>query len=451
LASPLWQAVLGEIEVTIPRASFATWFKNTTLLKSDGQEVVIGVPNVFTKRQLEEKYQSLLEQTLHKNGLQPEKITFTIHQETQLQKDGPKSEPAPVETTQQRQTDWSVKPKPRSNTSNLNSKYTFDNFVVGAGNELAYAASQAIVKDPGEKYNPLFIYSGVGLGKTHLIQAIGNEMFRKNPDICIECITSERFTKEFIASTLQKKTFSDKYRSADVLIVDDMQFIAGKEKTEEEFFHTFNALHQANKQIIISSDQPPNSIPTLEERLRSRFEWGMTADIQPPDLETRMAIIQSKAHQHQTNIPGDVSEYLATHIRSNIRELEGALTKVLAHCEMSGQTPSIPVVEQVLGSGQSKRHRLTQKQIVEKTARYFNVTPHEIMSARREKTVSQPRQISMYLLRNELHLSFPAVAKAVGRKDHTTAIHSVSKIEQSIAEDASMRQTVQQVKEQLYA
>ncbi|PSO43523.1 chromosomal replication initiator protein DnaA [Candidatus Saccharibacteria bacterium QS_8_54_8] len=441
MASPLWQAVLGEIEVTIPRASFATWFKNTTLLKSDGQEVVIGVPNVFTKRQLEEKYQSLLEQTLHKNGLQPEKITL----------------PAPVETAQkrqtdqQRQTDWSVKPKSRSNTSNLNSKYTFDNFVVGAGNELAYAASQAIVKNPGEKYNPLFIYSGVGLGKTHLIQAIGNEMFRKNPDICIECITSERFTKEFIASTLQKKTFSDKYRSADVLIVDDMQFIAGKEKTEEEFFHTFNALHQANKQIIISSDQPPNSIPTLEERLRSRFEWGMTADIQPPDLETRMAIIQSKAHQHQTNLPGDVSEYLATHIRSNIRELEGALTKVLAHCEMSGQTPSIPVVEQVLGSSQSKRHRLTQKQIVEKTARYFNVTPHEIMSARREKTVSQPRQISMYLLRNELHLSFPAVAKAVGRKDHTTAIHSVSKIEQSIAEDASMRQTVQQVKEQLYA
>lgn len=447
MANPLWQAVLGEIEVTIPRASFATWFKNTTLLKSDSEEVVIGVPNVFTKQQLEEKYQSLLQQTLYKNGVNPEKITFTIHEETQIKTAKPDRESQP----EKHQTDWSVRPKPKVDKSNLNSKYTFDNFVVGAGNELAYAASQAIVKHPGEKYNPLFVYSGVGLGKTHLIQAIGNEMFRKNPDICIEYITSERFTKEFIASTLQKKTFSDKYRSADVLIVDDMQFIAGKEKTEEEFFHTFNALHQANKQIIISSDKPPSSIPTLEERLRSRFEWGMTADIQPPDFETRMAIIHSKARDHNITVPSEVSEYLATHIQSNIRELEGALTKVLAHCEMTEQPISLHVVEQTLGGNPAKRQRLTEKQIVEKTAKYFNVTTHEIMSSRREKTISQPRQIAMYLLRNELHMSFPSVARAVGRKDHTTAIHSVNKIETDITRNPSMRHTVQEVKEQLYA
>lgn len=449
MASPLWQAVLGEIEVTIPRASFATWFKNTTLLKSEEDEVVIGVPNVFTKQQLEEKYQSLLHQTLNKNGVDPGKITFTIHEQTDIQA----AQTSPEVPPQQRQTDWSVRPKPKlkQDKSNLNSKYTFDNFVVGAGNELAYAAAQAIVKNPGEKYNPLFVYSGVGLGKTHLIQAIGNEMFRKDPDICIEYITSERFTKEFISSTLQKTTFSDKYRSADVLIVDDMQFIAGKEKTEEEFFHTFNALHQANKQIIISSDKPPKSIPTLEERLRSRFEWGMSADIQPPDFETRMAIVQSKAAHHQVTVPGEVSEYLATHIQSNIRELEGALTKVLAHCEMTEQPLSLNVVEQVLGVDKSTRHRLTTKQIVDKTAKHFNVTPEEIFSSRREKTISQPRQIAMYLLRNELHLSFPAIAKAVGRKDHTTAIHSVSKIEDDIMKNTSMRHAVQELKEQLYA
>ncbi len=455
MASPLWQAVLGEIEVTIPRASFATWFKNTTLLKSDPNEVVIGVPNVFTKQQLEEKYQSLLQKTLDKNGVKPQKITFTIHEETQLQPAAAGQQHATAESkpnlNTERQTDWSVKPKPKLHKSNLNSKYTFDNFVVGAGNELAYAAAQAIVKNPGDKYNPLFLYGGVGLGKTHLIQAIGNEIFRKNPDVWIEYISSDQFSKEFISSVLQKKTFPERYRNADVLIVDDMQFIAGKEKTEEEFFHTFNALHQANKQIIISSDKPPGSIPTLEERLRNRFEWGMTADIQSPDFETRMAIIQSKARQHQISVSAEVTEYLATHIQSNIRELEGALTKVLAHCEMTTQPVSLNIVEQVLGSNSVKKQRLTDKQVVDKTAKYFNVTTHEILSSRREKTISQPRQIAMYLMRNELHLSFPVIAKAVGRKDHTTAIHSVDKIDKEITRNSSMRQTVQEIKERLYA
>lgn len=441
MANPLWQAVLGEIEVTIPRASFATWFKNTTLLKSSAEEVVIGVPNVFTKQQLEEKYQSLLQETLNKNGVKPSKITFTIHEETEIQK-------TPQAT--EKQTDWSVRPTPKPQKSNLNSQYTFDNFIVGAGNELAYAAAQSIVKSPGEKYNPLFLYGGVGLGKTHLIQAIGNEINHQDPDAQVEYITSERFAKEFVASVLRKKTFSDRYRNVDVLIVDDMQFIAGKEKTEEEFFHTFNALRQDNKQIIISSDKPPHAIPILEERLRSRFEWGMTADIQPPDFETRIAIIQSKARQHDVSVPIDVSEYFATHIQSNVRELEGALTKVLAHCEMTNQSMSLEIVEQVLGTSASKRQRLTDKQIIDKTAKFFNITTHELTSSRREKIIAEPRQIAMYLMRNELHLSFPAIAKAVGRKDHTTAIHSVNKIEENMTKDSYLRQSLQELKERLY-
>lgn len=449
LANAIWQAVLGEIEVTIPRASFATWFKNTTLLKHQGDEVVIGVPNVFTKQQLEEKYQKLVHQTLEKNGIKPAKLTFTVHQPAQPETLESSNQPAP------QQTDWSVRPKSspeaKRPASNLNSKYTFDTFVVGSGNELAYAAAQAISKDPGGKYNPLFVYGGVGLGKTHLIQAIGNEVLHNQPDAHVEYITSEQFATEFVASILRKKTFSDRYRSADVLIVDDMQFIAGKEKTEEEFFHTFNALHQANKQIIISSDRPPKSIPTLEERLQSRFEWGMTADIQPPDFETRLAIIHSKVRSHGVTVPVDVSEYLATHIQTNIRELEGSLTKILAHCEMTGQPLSLALVEQILGARVNRKQRLTDKHVLNITAKYFNVTTHEIASVRREKAIAEPRQIAMYLLRHELHYSFPAIAKAVGRKDHTTAMHSVQKIEDAITRDSNTRQTVQTVREQLYA
>ncbi|MEX0749004.1 MAG: DnaA/Hda family protein, partial [Candidatus Saccharimonadales bacterium] len=259
MADALWQAVLGEIEVTIPRASFATWFQNTNLIKREAGEIVIGVPSVFAKRQLEDKYRPLLESTLKKNGVTPDQLSFVI------QAPPPETE---LDSIKQPSTDWSVRPRKKVPENNLNSKYTFDNFVVGASNELAYAAAQAIARDPGNKYNPFFIYGGVGLGKTHLIQAIGNHICADNPDAVIAYITSEQFATEFIASILRKKTFSDHYRQADVLIVDDMQFIAGKEKTEEEFFHTFNALHQANKQIIISSDKPPKAIPTLEERLR---------------------------------------------------------------------------------------------------------------------------------------------------------------------------------------
>jgi chromosomal replication initiator protein len=286
-------------------------------------------------------------------------------------------------------------------------------------------------KIPGTKYNPLFVYGGVGIGKTHLIQAVGNEVLKNNPNARIVYISTEQFVQEFLDAIRYKKntSFAGHYRSADVLIVDDIQFIAGKEKTQEEFFHTFNALHQANKQIIISSDQPPNSIPTLEDRLRSRFAWGMSIDMQTPDFETRCAIIQTKASQNNTTLPQPVVEFLANHVQSNIRELEGALNQVLAFCEMRNLKPTVEVSQSLLGSPKNRTRHVNARHIVEKTARHFNITTEDIIGSKRDKYIVVPRQVAMYLLRNELKLSFPNIAKELGRKDHTTAMHSYKKIE----------------------
>ncbi|MEX0668689.1 MAG: chromosomal replication initiator protein DnaA [Candidatus Saccharimonadales bacterium] len=440
MSNALWQAVLGELEVVVDKPAYSTWFSNTRLIRQEEDLVEIGVNSIFAKNQIESKFMDLIKDVLSKNGVKPKEIQVSVSPQTRERK----QEPLQV-------TDWSVRPRPKNTNHHLNSKYTFDNFVVGSSNELAYATAQAIAKDPGNKYNPFFVYGGVGLGKTHLIQAIGNHILSNNPDANIAYITSEQFATEFIAAILRKKTFSDRYRQADVLIIDDMQFIAGKEKTEEEFFHTFNTLHQANKQIIISSDKPPKAIPTIEERLRSRFEWGMTADIQAPDFETRMAIIQSKGRERGMKVPPEISEYFATHIQSNVRELEGALTKIIAHCEVTRQPLNINTIEAIMGTPTSRKNRLTDKQVVDRTAKFFGVSTDDLMGPRRERGVSEPRQIAMYLMRQELHLSFPAIAKAVGRKDHTTAMHSVNKIDNAITRDSSMRQTVMEIKEKLYA
>jgi chromosomal replication initiator protein len=336
--------------------------------------------------------------------------------------------------------------------SGLNPKYDFRAFIVGSGNELAYAACQAISKNPGTKYNPLFVYGGVGLGKTHLIQAVGNQLIKEQPGTKVLYISSETFVNEFLDSIrFKKKGFADKYRSVDVLIIDDMQFIGGKEKTQEEFFHTFNALHQANKQIIISSDKPPKSIPTLSERLRSRFEWGMTIDIQAPDFETRCAILQAKASSQGVELEQDTIEYLATHFQTNIRELEGALNQLLAFCEMRGVEPSLETATGILSGTRMRPKHVSAKNVVEKTAKYFSVEMDDILGPKRDKDVVVPRQVAMYLLRSELHMSFPKVARELGRKDHTTAIHSVDKIEKAIAVDSAVRQQVNEIKEKLYA
>ena len=454
----LWQSVLGEIELSVSHGNFETWFKNTELISYSEDEVTIGVINVFTRTQLEKKYNDQIKEVLRNNGIEAKRIRYEVITS--------KRSVISRETTGQSQVDARVeelldKPttrRPSSATSTtpsttLNPRYTFASFIVGSSNDLAYTACQAVAANPGVKYNPLFIYGGVGLGKTHLLQAVGNDIITRNPSAKVAYISSETFVKEFLDSIRFKKNgFSDRYRNVDVLIIDDMQFIAGKEKTQEEFFHTFNALHQANKQIIIGSDKPPRSIPTLTERLRSRFEWGMAIDIQMPDFETRCAIVETKAAQSGITLERETVEYLAKNIKTNIRELEGALNQLLAYAEMRGVSPDVSTAEGLIGNVRHSRpQHLTPKQIIDKTARHFQIDSKEICGSKRDKHIVVPRQVAMYLLRSELHLSFPRIANELGRKDHTTAIHSVEKIEKSIKLDFMIREQVAEIREKLYA
>lgn len=453
----LWQAVLGEIEVTVSRGTYITWFKPTKLLKLKDGVLTIGVANVFVKQQLEHKYNQILTDTLIKNGVTVERIEFKIHSGITIKK------PAEEEliTARPNNTSNTIDTPPAQRTSSLshsyrkgvNERYTFDNFVVGSGNELAYAACQAIAATPGTKYNPLFLYGGVGIGKTHLMHATGNAILKRKPDARIVYASTEQFVQEFVDALRYKKNtdFANHYRNVDVFIMDDVQFLAGKERVQEEFFHTFNALHQANKQIIISSDKPPKEIPTLEDRLRSRFTWGMSIDMQNPDFETRCAIVQIKASAHGLNLPPDLVEYLATYAQTNVRELEGALNQLLAFCEMRGLDPTITVATGLLGAHKTRPKHVSAKQIVEKTAKHFQVSLEDILGPKRDKDIVVPRQVAMYILRSELHLSFPKIARELGRKDHTTAIHSVDKISKEMTFDADIREAVSEIKERLYA
>lgn len=449
----LWQAVLGEIELSVSHGSFVTWFKNTRIIKHKDGLFVIGVGNIFIKNQLEKKYTPLIKTTLEKNGVKPKTIEYKIVPITNLHQ---KIEDTPIILNQP---PGQASKRGRNNAlshsyrQGLNIRYTFDSFIVGGANELAYAACQAIASNPGTKYNPLFLYGGVGIGKTHLIQAVGNEVIAKNPNSRVVYVSTEQFVQEFLDAIRYKKNtdFAGYYRGADVLIIDDIQFIAGKEKTQEEFFHTFNALHQANKQIIISSDKPPKEIPTLEDRLRSRFAWGMSIDMQIPDFETRCAIIQTKAENRGIELPSDVTEYLAQGMRTNIRELEGVLNQLLATCEMRGILPDIIMTKSLLNNSKNRPRHISSKQVVERTARYFHISIDEILGPKRDKDIVVPRQIAMYLLRSELHLSFPIIARELGRKDHTTALHSVEKISREIALDNYIRESINQIKEKLYA
>jgi chromosomal replication initiator protein len=457
----LWQAVLGEIELSVSRGNYVTWFKNTRILKFKDDILVIGVPNVFVKQQLERKYNDLIMELLIKNGITPAKVEYKIHADLATGKRGDEEEPLVLVNNQAPTS--SIRPAATmSSQSNslrhsyrlgLNEKYTFENFIVGSGNELAYAACQAIAANPGTKYNPLFIYGGVGIGKTHLIQAVGNAVMTKNPSARVLYISTEQFVQEFIDAVRYKKNtdFASYYRNADVLIIDDMQFIAGKDKTQEEFFHTFNALHQANKQIIISSDKPPKDIPTLEERLRSRFAWGMSIDMQNPDFETRCAIVNSKAGDVGIELPPDVTDYLANHIQTNIRELEGALNQLIAFCEMRNIAPDVTIVTNLLSANKSRPKHLSARQVIERVSKHFQVPMDDLLGPKRDKDIVVPRQVAMYILRSELHLSFPKIARELGRKDHTTAIHSVEKVEQELTFDAIIRQHVSDIKERLYA
>lgn len=455
----LWQAVLGEIELAVSQGNFLTWFKNTRLMKYKDGVVVIGAPNVFIKQQLERRFDSLITETLRNNGVTFDRVEYRILPTSSLHRRI--DDDSVVLRNQPQQAAPEPKIEKPSNISNvthtyrlgLNERYTFENFIVGDGNELAYAACQAVAQNPGTKYNPLFLYGGVGIGKTHLIQAVGNAVMTQNPNAHVVYISIEQFIQEFLDAIRYKKNtdFAGFYRSADVLIIDDIQFITGKEKTQEEFFHTFNALHQANKQIIITSDTPPKEIPTLTDRLRSRFEMGMAIDMKVPDFETRCAIILSKSQNQNMQLSSDVVQHLASYVQNNIRELEGVLNQLIAFCEMRNIQPTLDVTVSLLGDGKTRPKHLSAKQIVERTAKYFQITVDDLLGPKRDKEIVVPRQIAMYMLRSELHLSFPKIARELGRKDHTTAIHSVEKINKEQAFDDEVREAITNIKERLHA
>lgn len=444
--SSAWQAVLGELEVGLSRANFTTWFKNTHLSEVDGESVTISVPNIFTKEWLENKYHKPISEALHKVLPHVKKINYRVGSSPETKTEAPKIEEVIEPIAQETSVaDGTVK--------DLNPKYRFDTFVSGDNSRFAMAAAQSVAKNPGEVYNPLFVYGGVGLGKTHLMQAIGNEILKKDPSKKIEYVSSEKFTSDFIASlNKQSSSFKDKYRKVDVLLVDDMQFLAGKEQTQVEFFHTFNALHQARKQIIIASDRPPKSIPTLEDRLRSRFEWGLIVDIQPPDLETRIAILQRKSQARGIDIPLESLDYIAKQIQTNIRELEGALNRIFAYCELNNSKPDLPTVTNILGGllAGTKRRGVNAKQILEKTADFYDISLDEITGPKRDKEIVFPRQVAMYLMREELHLSYPKIATEIGKKDHTTVMHGVIKIEKELDSNEQLRQEIGLIKERLF-
>ena len=459
-SSSLWQTVLGEIEVSISSGNFNTWFKGTELVEVRESDLVISVNNLFKKYQLEGKYLDLITDIVKKNGIDKPNIIFKIAGN----KSNTTQDEENIVLPERMMTSESTPASPLNYVSdsnglshsyrqNLIEKYTIDNFVVGSGNELAFAACQSIIQKPGKKYNPLFLYGGVGIGKTHLMQAVGNALKKQNPNFNILYISTEQFVQEFVDSLRKRKTqeFAHYYRSADVLIVDDIQFIAGKEKIQEEFFHTFNALHQAEKQIILSSDKPPKEIPSIEERLKSRFEWGMSIDMQYPDYETRCAIIKSKSDSLNISLKSEVIEYIANITTSNVRELEGLLNQLLAFCDMRAIEPTLSVAESIIGISKNRPKHLSSKMVIEKVSKHYQISLDDLIGPKRDKDIVVPRQVAMYLLREELKLSYPKIARELGRKDHTTALHSVDKIHNEIEINPDIKKAINDIKEKLYA
>ena len=455
----LWQTTLGEIELNISKASFITWFKDTKINSQKKGSIIISAPNGFTKEWLENKYNKLILKILRNNSTNIKEVKFIIGKEKQLNnnKKSPfRRHPKGIEAIQipdniGNQLDFqefSI-----NKETNLNPKYTFDNFIVGSFNELAQAAGRAVTKNLGTLYNPLFVYGGVGLGKTHLMQAIGNCLVNKNPSKKIKYLSSEKFTNELIDAISKKgmDSFKNKYRKIDVLIIDDIQFIAGKEKTQEEFFHTFNNLYQDNKQIIITSDRQPNAISTLEERLRSRFEGGMIADISYPDLETRIAILKNKIKEKKIKISEDIINYIAENIKKNIRELEGALNRVIAYSQLNNTIPTLKNTIQTLTQIINSPKKITNyENIIKIVADFYNINTDDLINRSRKKELVYPRQISMYLIREELNSSYPYIGEKLGGRDHTTVMYACQKINNKLKNNGSFQQEINLIKERLY-
>jgi len=452
----LWQATLGELELSLSKANFTTWFKSTFISSNDEDRIIIGVPNTFTKTWLEKKYHPIVLKALQKiTSNKVKRVEYKVETITNVEiGDGSESIIKEEVTVFSQPVDNRIASEETIDLSGLNNKYTFENFVIGKGNELAQAAANAVTNKPGEVYNPLFIYGGVGLGKTHLIQAIGNKILEISGGKKVVYVSSEKFTNDFIQaiSSNRPNQFKNTYRSADVLLIDDIQFLSGKEGTQEAFFHTFNDLHQANKQIVITSDRPPKAIPALEQRLVSRFEWGMTADIAIPDFETRLAILEAKSQEKNYKLSQEILNQLATSIQNNVRELEGALNKLIATHQLSNSKPTLESAKKILASLTAKQQKrsITPKQIINLVATFYDLELPDLLGACRKKSLALPRQIIMYLMREEIKTSYPSIGQEVGNRDHTTAMHAYLKISKAVEEDEKIKQDITLIRERLY-
>lgn len=435
----LWEKTLKIVKGELTEVSFNTWIKSITPISISKDIIRFGVPNQFTKEILENRYKDLIINSLKIITTKKYDLLFSVVSEETIDAE---------ETTENKRTKDSSTNAEDTSTM-LNPKYKFDSFVIGNSNRFAHAACLAVAEAPAKAYNPLFIYGGVGLGKTHLMHAIGHYILENNPKAKVVYVSSEKFTNELVNSIKDDKNveFRTKYRNVDVLLIDDVQFIAGKERTQEEFFHTFNELHENNKQIILSSDRPPKEIPTLEDRLRSRFEWGLIADIQPPDFETRIAILKKKADVEKLDIPNEVMVYIATNIKSNIRELEGALIRIVAFSSLTNKEISIDLASEALKDiiSNKQNKQITIELIQDVVASYFNIRIEDFKSARRTRNITYPRQIAMYLCRKLTDMSLPRIGEEFGGRDHTTVIHAYEKISGALKEDEELKYTIKEI------
>jgi chromosomal replication initiator protein len=437
-AEQAWQAARGQLQIEMPKAAYDTWVDSAELVSYEDGSFIIGVQNAYARDWLHSRLSSTVKRLLTGIMNRTVEVRFIVWQDENEQSKI-FEENLPTE-----------EPASRKQNSSFNPRYSFDNFIVGSSNRLAHAASLAVAENPSHAYNPLFIYGGVGLGKTHLLHAIGNMCHQHNRSVLY--VSSEEFTNDLISAirTHHTQDFREKYRYIDVLLIDDIQFIAGKESTQEEFFHTFNTLHGQNKQIVISSDRPPKALRTLEERLCSRFEWGLAADIQHPDFETRMAILRSKAERSNCHISNELLELIARKAQSNIRELEGALTRVSAYTNLSGLELTPDLVETVLMDLLPRRSEVKPEEIIRQVAESFDVPLDKILGRDRSRHIAFPRQIAMYLLREEAQISLPQIGKSLGGRDHTTVMYGCEKIADLLERDDRMRRRVIAIKEQLY-
>lgn len=458
----LWEAVLGQLELKMSKAHFTTWFRNTFVSEYHNGEITVAVPNSLAQSWLEKKYFRDIVEAVQNITNQPVR-SLTCRVETKPVGPQPLVMEAPRQTTPTTnagQEDYgfvqtgTADIAPPSGNITINPAYTFQTFVVGKQNELAHAAAQAVAAQPGGTYNPLFIYGGVGLGKTHLLHAIANEIRRRWSSARIMYVTCEHFTNDFIHSVRagKGKEFKDRYRNVDLLLIDDIQFITGKEGTQEEFFHTFNTLHQENRQIVISSDRPPKSIAGLEKRLQSRLEWGMLVDVGTPDLETRIAILQKKCLERGFNLSREILQYIASSISSNVRELEGALNKISAVHQFRNMEPTLESIKPIVASFEAEniKKTVTPKQVIQVVSEYFDISLEEVLGKSREKRLAFPRQIIMYLLREEMKSSYPTIGSELGGRDHTTAMHAHTKIAGMVDNDEKLQKDLELIKQRLY-